>query len=802
MSKEIFKQRLAGIIPQYGSRLDGTKINQYADRLAYLFGGEGVAENLPSEVIARSLIHDPVEQVKLAARRGLGLDDNLRMTERTPQATRILGIEELATEEKRRERYDRIVRTMEGGDIDQAMSAFVVRPYTGYGYGDRKALKSHVPNDKFYHQRLGTIEVDPVDTDVIHSYESVPTMEMTRWGYYGRPDNMDKKEWDEASIEDKRGASVFKWRNTDDSDNPTGKVRQILEKSPGLRAYLLFGSAGVKNPKTGKMEYTSHNYHLLNGDLVTNTNPDGKGGMIVVPRPTTPDQLNAYNPNPDLNIGVLPLEEAPYFSQEYGYRLVKYLEQKAGGLFDNPNLDKRIEAVPEQATFRETKKSRQGEYKGQLPLATLVVNTPNEYQPKVTQDLLSITNIPTQRQRAREWEKESWDRYYQEKGLGVGQDRLDALLADALEKQSARLAIEKGAGGGLTPISLTTAVQVPQQQRQYEELKNQEKQTWVDYYDAKGRGASDDELNILRKRAQSLNEKKREVDVGFSKGFREGVKQATVLPMTVPRTETNLLTATGVIPEESKGEEQIVRYAKSYVKDSFPDDWDMGLNLAGKWGYHLGAIKADITGSGTKSLLWNIFPLEQLNKVGNERTINEKINDTWKESGISKKSNPTVKIRPDKMTTAQAATTMWLTGEMALISGGNYNPFNISEGMRAAGTEALSPDEEDPRKSTSPVSDMAQRTLFFRKGRILPWEEYHQEKPNVSYGDYQRYKNWSYGKTNDPVSDVTMGLVKVTPSNADGQAEINMMGVSATPLSLAATGATYYALNKHLWKLL
>lgn len=157
---------------------------------------------------------------------------------------------------------------------------------------------------------------------------------------------------------------------------------------------------------------------------------------------------------------------------------------------------------------------------------------------------------------------------------------------------------------------------------------------------------------------------------------------------------------------------------------------------------------------------------------------------------VSSPGNPPRIAKGSSEAAALRALGGFLAVEGLNIGSGNYDPFNPTEGFRSAGYSALSPEEGgDQRKPTNPAMDVIERHFLGRKGRILPWEQFTAERPDVSYEKYKQYRDWQYGKADDPVRDLSLGLVKFTPSNLDNAPEINMMGTSITPTGVLAAAA-------------
>jgi len=100
---------------------------------------------------------------------------------------------------------------------------------------------------------------------------------------------------------------------------------------------------------------------------------------------------------------------------------------------------------------------------------------------------------------------------------------------------------------------------------------------------------------------------------------------------------------------------------------------------------------------------------------------------------------------------------------------------------RPAGYKAILPSEDDPRKTDSPVGELLSRYFLGRTGRLLPFDEFTKERPDVSKGDYERYKRYLFDKKVDlnPLDgDVNvLGALRGTTEGIHGP-EVNFMGKS------------------------
>ena len=122
----------------------------------------------------------------------------------------------------------------------------------------------------------------------------------------------------------------------------------------------------------------------------------------------------------------------------------------------------------------------------------------------------------------------------------------------------------------------------------------------------------------------------------------------------------------------------------------------------------------------------------------------------------------------------------------------------------APGYTAVIPEEDDLKVSANPVLEVAGKYLTGRTGNLLPYDEFKEERPDVSRGEYNAYKGFKYDKDVDlnPFDDgdvtLPMGLGKFTADGIHGP-ELQFFGKSlpmttgGIPLAAALAGTTYGA---------
>lgn len=266
------------------------------------------------------------------------------------------------------------------------------------------------------------------------------------------------------------------------------------------------------------------------------------------------------------------------------------------------------------------------------------------------------------------------------------------------------------------------------------------------------------------------------VDPTELEGFMGGLKRGYLHGQRKPHEYRN---------EEGEREIQIA-WSKPFYKQ-IESAQVAGLNDWGKLGYRLGRIGADITGNATRHNIWNIHPAEIATREAFRHIYNTP-------SGLKDINKP--------LAVGLGVGGAFLGAEALGVMSGNYNPLNIEEGMRPAGYQALTPDEDDPTKSNAPALDILQRHVLGRRGKILDWEQFRLERPDVPYEKYRKYRDWQSGKDQDPVGATTFGVAKVNLDGLSGP-EASLVGYTMTPLGLGAALGTVHGmrlLNEHLAK--
>lgn len=228
-----------------------------------------------------------------------------------------------------------------------------------------------------------------------------------------------------------------------------------------------------------------------------------------------------------------------------------------------------------------------------------------------------------------------------------------------------------------------------------------------------------------------------------------------------------------------------------------------------KRGFNYSANASDIPGR-TVSVIWNRAPKEQYENLTPEgkaaffgaRVLGEMGNGTrqvlWTAHPADFTSTHSVKVikNADGNRVAQVLIP-YATATALELGSQTYNPFNLGQGGRVAGYQAINPDEDDPRYSTTPFSELVvDRGFFGRRGKLLPWEQFREERPDISYEQYAKYQDYLKNKDDNLLRDITGGLVKGTMDGINGP-ELAVMGYSVTPVGALSAAGTLL-IGRHL----
>ena len=121
-----------------------------------------------------------------------------------------------------------------------------------------------------------------------------------------------------------------------------------------------------------------------------------------------------------------------------------------------------------------------------------------------------------------------------------------------------------------------------------------------------------------------------------------------------------------------------------------------------------------------------------------------------------------------------------IAGTAMVAASGNHDLLNLAQGGRSPGYQAVLPQEGDYRETSSVAGELLSRYIVGRTGRLLPWEEFTVERPDVPREDYDAARRLQFDK-----GPLGIGLIKGTSRNINGEPEVTMMGFRV-PMGAAA----------------
>ena len=122
----------------------------------------------------------------------------------------------------------------------------------------------------------------------------------------------------------------------------------------------------------------------------------------------------------------------------------------------------------------------------------------------------------------------------------------------------------------------------------------------------------------------------------------------------------------------------------------------------------------------------------------------------------------------------------------------------------AEGYKAVIPDDEDPKKTSNVLLEVGSKYMLGRTGGLLNWEDFKEERPDVSKDEYMRYKAFKFDNDMDydprdgDLSLLPGGALKYTDEGIHGP-EVQFLGKSipattgVIPIASALASTAYGA---------
>jgi hypothetical protein len=260
---------------------------------------------------------------------------------------------------------------------------------------------------------------------------------------------------------------------------------------------------------------------------------------------------------------------------------------------------------------------------------------------------------------------------------------------------------------------------------------------------------------------------------------------------------------------------------------------DLSSDRATRVGQVLGHLAADVTQDRSREVWWLLNAPQAVANVANEFAISRanpnifnKLKDVDADSmgnkmlldspeaverglvdgktgrlkkGYSVQDEEGEKVIKQRAFDPGHAAALGIPVGVAINSGiGLLNPFGGQEGY-----EAAIPDPEDRNKTSNVLAEVGSKYILGRSGNLLPWNEFKEQRPDVSKDEYMRYKAFKFDKKGDANifddGQVTLpsGVLKYNNDGIHG-AEVQFLGRSlplATAILPAATAIAGTALG-------
>jgi hypothetical protein len=195
-------------------------------------------------------------------------------------------------------------------------------------------------------------------------------------------------------------------------------------------------------------------------------------------------------------------------------------------------------------------------------------------------------------------------------------------------------------------------------------------------------------------------------------------------------------------------------------------DRTQGMNLGQRAKFAAGRLTGDILLDSTRSQWWRYNATEAVGRIGFDKMAGgSKIGGAL--SGFA--------------------------GIQAMgQTSGAFDATNIGQGFRPKGFEAAFPSDKSLTVPENPVKEIIGRYVMGKGGRMLPYDQFAKERPDISQEKYDKYASYLKAKPDAmPAGTFDLGgfgVLKGTSEGINGP-EVRFLGVPTTPGAvLAGTG--------------
>ena len=177
-------------------------------------------------------------------------------------------------------------------------------------------------------------------------------------------------------------------------------------------------------------------------------------------------------------------------------------------------------------------------------------------------------------------------------------------------------------------------------------------------------------------------------------------------------------------------------------------------NYRAKAAQAAGVVAADMASDGMRNVWWFLNAPQAVAQVAMFQGMRQASANAAQGDPNLDPRQALIRNRNLRMAAAAPA---WIATSMGI---GNF--------ARQPGYKATAPSELDPTETANPIAEVANRYFLGRSGRLLPYEEFVKERPDVSRGEYNAYKAYLFSGSSP---------VKATLDGIQGP-EVTFMGKS------------------------
>lgn len=296
----------------------------------------------------------------------------------------------------------------------------------------------------------------------------------------------------------------------------------------------------------------------------------------------------------------------------------------------------------------------------------------------------------------------------------------------------------------------------------------------------------------------------------WAKAYREG-RKAQGMAEDAPRWDE----MTGAYPTGIRATELIQdltgrgKDKKSRDNRAIRDDLGIGAKtgFGPRTGQLLGTVAADITQDNSRNFYWLLNAAQATGNVIAEKALGWANKNLYGKKAVTGADGNPLKVKSatkgGQYLDAKGAPRKGISiNDQGIIEQRNFEPghkaalmiptgiaINTGLGLMspfggAEGYKAVIPDEEDPTKTANVIGEVGLKYLMGSTGKMLPYNDFKEVRPDVSPEEYRAYQAFKYDKPFmdiNPFDDGQMGIlngaVKTTDEGIHGP-ELQFLGRS------------------------